>query len=85
MLLAYCYCYCLPKPGPIAGAATALPNMHGKKDFPARSQWVFVGFHKKMFLVFSLSENPAGQDLRLRECACGAWTLLPSLVPWLPS
>lgn len=30
------------------------------------------GFSEKMFLVSSLSENPAGQDLRLRECARGA-------------
>ena len=41
-----------------------LPNMHGKKGFPEGSQWVFVGFQRRGFLVSCLSENPAGQDLR---------------------
>lgn len=38
---------------------------------PVGSLWVFF-FLEEMFLVSSLSENPAGQDLRLRECAPGA-------------
>lgn len=72
MSLAYCYCYCPHNLGPIAGNTTSLPNMHGKKTSQRATSWVFVGFSEKMFLVSSISENPAGQDLRLRECAPGA-------------
>lgn len=37
----------------------------------------FCGFSEKKFLVSNLSENPAGQDLRLRECARGALAVDP--------
>lgn len=70
MLLANCSCYCPHKPGPIAEDTTALPSMHGKKTSQraaCESLWVF----REDVLASSLSENHAGQDLRLRECARG--------------